>query len=279
MLPAMKIALPVALLLTAVVQAAPAAAADVVPLNFIHGLPFVDVTIGAARERMMFDSGGKLGLSLALTTAARSGSVKLLKTKYTFQDLQGQTFEVPELVAHRVRVGETQLGKVNGHVHVKWGGGADTGPEAVLTRARETGAIGLEAFTSHPLLFDYQRSTMTIFESGQAPKLSQSLPLSYGDEGPYVIVKAGGKTLKLVLDTGTPVNLLDNKALDCGAKCAGPRLANLRDVNGKALLPQDAESADLGGVPFDGILGAPFFRSYRVLFDLKSKQLHLSPYQ
>ena len=28
------------------------------------------------------------------------------------------------------------------------------------------------------------------------------------------------------------------------------------DANGKALLPQDAESTDLGGAPFDGILGA-----------------------
>ncbi|WP_342118319.1 hypothetical protein [Pseudoduganella sp. OTU4001] len=272
----MKIALPVALLLTATI---PATAADVVPLNFIHGLPFVDVKIGAASERMLFDSGGRIGLSVALTTAAKSGSVKLLKSKYTFQDLKGQSFEVPELVAHRVRIGSTQLGKVNGHVHVKWGGGADTGPEAVLTRAREAGAIGLEAFTSHPLLFDYQRSTMTIFETGQAPKMAQSLPLAYGNEGPYVVVKSGGKSLKLVLDTGTPVNLLDQRALDCGDKCASPRLANPRDVNGKSLLAQDAEIADLGGAPFDGILGAPFFRSYRVLFDIKSKQLHLSPYQ
>ncbi len=39
---------------TMAAQAAP----DIVPLEFIQGLPFVDVTIGAATSRMLFESRG-----------------------------------------------------------------------------------------------------------------------------------------------------------------------------------------------------------------------------
>jgi len=34
----------------------------------------------------------------------------------------------------------------------------------------------------------------------------------------------------------------------------------------------------LNGAPFDGILGAPFFQSYKVLFDLAADRLLISPF-
>lgn len=253
------------------------AAPDVVPLNFIHGLPFVDVKIGAVSSRMMFDTGGQLGLSVPKAAVTKSGSVRVLKEVYQFQDLAGNMYKVPMLAARRVSVGATRLERVAGRMHTKWGGGATTGPEAELTRAREAGSIGLEAFHGKPLMFDYKQGSLTIFEAGRAPKLDRTLALGYGGEGPFVVLHAGGRTLKFVLDTGTPVNLIDQRVLDCGANCNGQRLSELRDAHGFALMVQDVESVDLNGAPFDGILGAPFFRHYRVLFDLSGKQLHISP--
>lgn len=268
------------LILAAAASADAAAAPAVVPLEFIRGLPFIDVTIGAAQARMMFDSGGALGLSVAEPTIAKAGSVKLLEKTYRFMDLNGKVYEVPELEAGEVAVGAARLGTVKGRVHTKWGGGDSEGPEAELTRARESGAIGLDAFAGRPLLFDYKQLTMSIYEPGEAPELDRSqwrsLQLGYGGEGPYVTLQARGKTLKFVLDTGTPVNLVDVNAFNCG-QCDRPLLGDLRDAGGQPLLVQDAERIDLGGAPFDGILGAPFFRSYRIVFDLAHRQLHISP--
>jgi hypothetical protein len=251
--------------------------AATVPIEFIQGLPFVNVKVGAASLRMMFDSGGKLGLSLPAAAVDAAGTVKLLERKYRFSDLNGKVYEVPELQAEGVAVGTAQLGHVAGRVHTMWGGGATEGPEAELTHARESGAIGLDAFAGRPLMFDYGQQTLTIFEPGRSPKLNRSLRLQYGREGPIVILRAGGKSLRFAVDTGTPVNLVSRKALGCGVKCANRQSLDLSDGSGTPLSVQDAETADLNGAPFDGILGAPFFRSYRVVFDVKAGRLYIAP--
>lgn len=266
--------------------AAAAAAPDVVPLTFINDIPFVAVAVGAAPTRLMIDSGGSLGMSIPVTTVARAGSVTLLDHKTKFRDLGGQVFEVQDFVAERVVVGATRLDKINGRIHTQWGG-APEGPEAELTKARQAGAIGLEAFGNRPLMFDYQRRTLTIFEPGEGPQTTESgwqtLRLDYGKEGPSVTLQVGGKPLKFVLDTGARVNLVNPGALvsvSTAPACDGcdPRLLpEVRDANGRALGAMKAERVRLDGAPFDGLLGAPFFADRRVIFDLSAHRLLIAP--
>ena len=45
------------------------------------------------------------------------------------------------------------------------------------------------------------------------------------------------------------------------------------------LPPVEPCCAPLQGAPFDGLLGGPFFRQYRVLFDLAARRLLISPYE
>lgn len=285
MLRTMKTSYPLAFLLAlcsapAAAQSAAPAAPDIVPLEFVGGIPFVNVTVGAApAERMMFDSGGMIGIAVPHATIERSGSVKVLDTKHRFSDLLGQVQEVPMLVANDVVLGATRLPSVNGQVNTEWGGKS---ADAELDVAREAGVIGLEAFAGRPLMFDYQRRTMSIYASGdtqaQEWKKWRALPLSHGKEGPFVMLRVAGKPRKFVLDTGAQVNLVDAGKFECSAECPRPRLSKLADAHGKALLVQDAERIELANAPFDGILGAPFFRSYRVVFDVKGGQLHIAPH-
>jgi hypothetical protein len=144
-------------LFAAVVCQQAVAAPDVVPLEFVNGIPFMNVSVGATSSRMMFDSGGKLGISLPAATISQAGSVKVLDEKKKFQDLQGRVYETQRVIAEKVIVGSTMLAPVNGQVHLQWGGTPE-GPEAELTKARAGGAIGLEAFTNFPLMFDYKSS-------------------------------------------------------------------------------------------------------------------------
>lgn len=266
--------------------AAAATAPDVVPLAFINDIPFVAVAVGAAPTRLMIDSGGSLGLSIPETTVAKAGSVTLLDHKTKFRDLGGQVFEVQNLVADRVVVGATRLDKINGRIHTQWGG-APEGPEAELTKARQAGAIGLEAFGNRPLMFDYRHRTLTIFAPGEGPQTAepgwQTLRLDYGKEGPSITLQVGGKPLKFVLDTGAQVNLVNPAALASASTapaCEGcdPRLLpEVRDANGQPLGAMKAERVRLDGAPFDGLLGAPFFADRRVLFDLSAHRLLIAP--
>lgn len=251
---------------------------DTIPLEFVGGIPFIQVTVGAAPpERMMFDSGGMIGISVPQSTIARSGSVKVLDEKERFADLQGQVHEVSKLVAQDVVVGKTRFAAIDGRVDTHWGGESD---DAKLAEALQGGVIGLEPFVTRPLMFDYRRRTMSIYAAGQDStadwKKWHSLPLSYDQDGPHVTIRVAGKPRKFVLDTGAQVNLIDAAKFKCTSKCPRPRLASLADAGGKPLLKQDAESIDLTGAPFDGILGAPFFRSYRVVFDVAGGKLHIA---
>ena len=54
-------------------------------------------------------------------------------------------------------------------------------------------------------------------------------------------------------------------------------LGEVRDSAGNPLGSLAAQRVQLKGAPFDGILGAPFFQRYRVLFDLAGQRLLIAP--
>jgi len=268
-----------------------AQASDAVPLTFIDGIPFVTVTVGATSSRMMIDTGGSLGISIPEITADKSGSVRLLNETTKFRDLKGDVYEVKNLVAEKVGVGNTNLGSVKGRIHVRWGGES---PDAELSKARQAGAIDLVAFGNRPVMFDYRDSKLAIYAPGE-PRPSgqqswQALRLEFGKEGPNVSLVVHGKPLKFVLDTGATVNLVNPGSLiAAGAQpqcaetghdknCDPRELGTVLDENGRAVGKLSAERIDLNGAPFDGILGAPFFQSYSVLFDYSSDLLLISPF-
>jgi hypothetical protein len=270
-----------------------ASAVDVVPLTFVNGLPFAMVKIGAVASRLMIDSGGSLTISIPEKTIKESGAIRLLEQKTKFRDLKGQVYEVQNFVADQVTLGSTKLGPINGQVHVQWGG-APEGPEAELTKARQAGAIGLAAFGKRPVMFDYQLATLSLYELGERPQAGQqgwqALRLESGKIGPNVTLIVNGKPLKFVLDTGAQVNLVNSKSLlpvaakflcqpaPKGADNCDPReLGAVQDSSGQSLGKLKAERIDLNGAPFDGILGAPFFQSHKVLFDLAADRLLISP--
>jgi hypothetical protein len=282
-----------ALFVAANVVHAAALAAATVPLTFIDGIPFTTVTVGATSSLLMIDSGGALGISIPETTIDRSGSVTLLDQTTKFRDLKGEVHEVRNLVANQVRIGATPLAPIEGRVHVQWGG-APEGPDAELTKARQAGAIGLAAFADRPVMFDYRLGRMSIYAPGAGPQAGRegwrALRLDYGKEGPNITLLVNGKPLKFVLDTGAKVNLVNAASLapaGTGSQCptispddrrCDPRtLGPIQDSDGHPLGPLTAERVQLNGAPFDGVLGAPFFRSYRVLFDLSAHRLLLSP--
>jgi hypothetical protein len=284
----------IAVLLAGAILHLTASAADVVPLTFVNGLPFATVRIGAVASQLMIDSGGSLSISIPEKTIKESGAVRLLEQKTKFRDLKGQVYEVQNFVADQVTLGATKLGPINGQVHVQWGG-APEGPEAELTKARQAGAIGLAAFGKRPVMFDYQLATLSVYEPGERPQAGQqgwqALRLESGKIGPNVTLIVNGKPLKFVLDTGAQVNLVNSKSLvpvateslcqpaPKGANNCDPReLGAVQDSSGQSLGTLRAERIDLNGAPFDGILGAPFFQSHKVLFDLAADRLLISPF-
>ena len=231
-----------------------AAEQDNIPIHFIDDLPFVELTVGAVRTEMMFDSGGPLSISIPKSTVVTSGSVTLLPETAKFRDVQGKVFEVPMLMAKDIVIGHTILPPVKGRIHVQWGGTPE-GADAALTHARESGAFGLAAFGDRPVMLDYAHATMTVYAPGEGPQPDDAgwhaLPLEFGKEGPYVMLIVACKPLKFGLDTGTPFTLVKTDSLpsamngrcDLGASgknCTNDSLTDVRDGSGYKLGERDA---------------------------------------
>jgi len=278
-------------LLGALLHLQAAAAPDVVALTISDGLPVATVKIGAATTRLIIASGDAPGISIPQTIVRASGSVTLLDTKTSFRDIHGIAYELQHLVANRVVIGSTPLEPIQGRLQAEWRAvpeGFDAGP----TKARPTGTIGLAAFGERSLMFDYAQAQLSIYAPGEGPKAGdqgwQALRLGYDQEGPSVRLRVNGKTLRFVLDTGATINLVDADAVSLSDvpcppaeaarfACGPDVLRDVRDESGRPVEAFRAERMSFKGVPFDGILGAPFFQRHRILIDLTGRRLLIAP--
>jgi len=260
------------------------------PLNFLRGIPFIAVTVGAVETELMFDSGGKLGLTLPDDIIQRSGSVKVLAHKSKFGDAAGNVYEVADLLADKVYVAGVSLSTpIAGRAHYSWGLNISSGDAEApddLTRKQLNGAIGLEAFDGRALLFDYAHRQLGIYQPGQLPDLSASgwqvFDLKYDNEGPQITLNSAGKSLHFILDTGANLSTLKPSAIndaDACSKtaelsyCGARELTDLQALGGQRLAAQKFVMVEMKEVTFDGILGGDFFSKYLVLFDLAHRKL------
>lgn len=264
-------------------------AADQSSLTFVNDIPFVGVVVGMAKSNMMIDSGGSLLISIPQSTITESKSVDLLEEKNKFRDISGKEYSVQKLVARDVVVGSTKLEPIAGQVHVQWGG-APEGPNAPLTIARKSGALGIGAFGNRKVLLDYHKKVISVYEPSEFLELSLKswikIPMEYGNIGPNVTLNVSGKQRKLILDTGAQLNLVNadtfglsdqcSPSENDSVKCDVNSVGTVSDAAGNQFGELSALRIDLKNAPFDGILGAPFFREYRVIFDVAGKHIYIS---
>jgi hypothetical protein len=275
--------------------AAGGASPVVVPLGFIKGIPFVKVVVGSTASELMFDSGGQLGLTLPRGVIEHAGTVKMLGHRSKHGDAAGNVYEVEDILAADVSVGGVRLPPVKGTEHFHWGlesSSGDAGLPDELNNAREKGMIGVDAFAGRPLLFDYARRELTIYEAGDMPDVKapgwQSLVLEYGRQGPQVILVFGGKRTRLVLDTGAMASILTPDALDAAAfpdlcknmpeggnYCGRMDFPDVHGEDGGRIGALAVELVRMTGVPFDGLLGADFFASHLVFIDIANHRVWL----
>lgn len=265
-------------------------------LEFVQNLPFLNVKVGNANTRLMFDSGGQLGVTLSKDVITAAGNVKLLDHTSKHGDAAGHVFEVRDILAEQIEVGGVVLKDVPGNEHYKWGLEASSdgsGPPKELVDAQRNGTIGLAAFGEHALMFDYASKSLTIFDVDPQttldPKQWWVLPLSFDKRGPLVNMRMGSQSLTLALDTGASANILMPAVLGskryqaaCKHKPKGGNYCGHLDVkdfatpDGVSFGTLGMELVELKGVPFDGLLGAGFFGQHKIIFDVAHGHLWVS---
>lgn len=173
-----------------------------------------------------------------------------------------------------------------------------------ITKRKISGLIGYELLKDFELLLDYSSQAIQIrsldadFVNTSRPLVSFSL--SFENHLPVIEAVIGGEKLRLGLDTGAEINVLDDRLSARIAKAASePKpYGNIYGVGAKkekahivkvdvtkvasaAYRQMDYVLTDFSSIHhstttnIDGILGFPFLSSCKFSIDFKSQELHV----
>jgi len=175
-----------------------------------------------------------------------------------------------------------------------------------MTKRKIRGLIGYELLKDFELLLDYTsnsiqlKSVGTSFLNTSTPLVS--FPFSFENHLPVIEAVIGKKKLRLGLDTGAEINVLDKRLSSEIAKVASDpqpygkiygvgdqqkpaqlvkvtvtrvQRAAYRQMN--YVLTDFSRITNEGTTNIDGILGFPFLSSCKFSIDFKTRQLHVWP--
>jgi hypothetical protein len=270
---------------------APGVAAESVPLQFVDGQPIVELQIGDVKADFVLESAGQIGLTVPSALIGAKTAIVLRPDHHYAQDAKGATYTVQEITANSVRTGETQLGPVAGTVRYGFGlqaGQDDGAPPEVL----EKGIVGLAALFPRGILLDFAEQKITLFEEGETAVPDRdawlALPFTYDSAGIGVHLAVNGVPAVFVLDTAAQVSLVGRDSAVFSrlrSPCTHPApeetfcgfttLAPVRTPNADDFGPIAVAVAQMGAVPYDGVLGVDFLRTRRVYIDFQNRLLLL----
>jgi hypothetical protein len=167
------------------------------------------------------------------------------------------------------------------------------------------GLIGFDVLKNYELFFDYPNKTVkllrvdkTDFMNGLRPV--QSIPFALYGHVPVIVAKIGGKMVRLGIDSGAEVNLLDKKFFK---SLAGSFLSDVEEefITGLDRTRQSVIAADVRytsikkdtldemryiftdlsflreqfGGPIDGLLGFPFFKNQLISINYQKRRIYI----
>lgn len=254
-----------------------------VPVTMIDGLPVIAVQLGAVKVDFLLDTGGQIGITVPDPLITGATKVALSGGEQKMTDAAGHVYLVRKVVAQSVRVGDAELGPVDGLVNYQWGlsVGKEGAPEVT-----KKGVIGLKALAIKNVLFDIAAGSVSLYDRGtQGPDVSgwKRAKFEYDARGVVLRIVVNGVGAAMSLDTAA-TNSMIRKDAKLFSKTRSPCVGKKPDASfcGMATLKVDAEGQEpgvgsieaavvqMGAVPFDGLLGIDFFQSRRVYLDFES---------
>ncbi|MEO0789123.1 MAG: retropepsin-like aspartic protease [Bacteroidota bacterium] len=163
------------------------------------------------------------------------------------------------------------------------------------------GIMGFEQLRSYELMIDYEAGRFELLTKKQKRDRIEepvfSVPFRIVDHLPVIRLKVGQTTLHLALDSGSACNLIDQEVLDRDLEfeltgeqtrlhvlSGGENIAEfteLRDIKFRRHQLEDQVFAPVvfgeslsDDIQIDGLLGQPFFQSYRISIDYRKQKIH-----
>jgi hypothetical protein len=267
--------------------ALPAAQAqERIPVEFVDGMPVITVQLGRLHADFLLDSGARTALFVPAPLVVPAAGIQAGEAQQKSTDAAGHIATTRTLVAERVRIGETDLGRLDGVVNYQWGLSVGGDAPDVFRK----GKLGLDAFKAWNVLFDLAHGELRLYPRGGTarPDLASwaSAPFVLDGRGIVIDVRAGSGKATLVLDSGASQSFLrQDAALWRSGRpvCAhGERDCDLRrwpEVRAGDIALGDLalRGVEMGPVPFDGLIGMDFLRRHQVFVDFDAGVVHARP--
>lgn len=239
-----------------------------------YGLLFAHITVDGHAARAMIDFGDPYALQLASSFLAEHG-LEALPSGKRAQYVDGTEFDLLEGTANNVVIGGVTLERVTF-------GSAPGEIDAVSAQVDTpfNATVGWGFFRSRRFLLDYAAGTMRL-ELAACPADADAV-VYRRDEADYLIIsgRIGARSVNFMVDTGSPVNVLD-QALLAGIEAPGtPRtiehVTGPREGIGLPLSigawhgDERFEAGDLNALEplgVQGILGADFLADVRLCYE------------
>ena len=265
-----------------------------VPLQLEGKLIIIQVTVDGQVGNYILDTGIS---DLLLNSRYFEGYQT--KERYLKLDGQGATMELNRPM---VKIGDQSWGRINAKII----------PMVKIERStsiRIHGLLGTDIFRKFTLMIDYQKLELRLYpldrkgENGtfaQESLPNEILPFKYKGGTPLIYLRLGDIELKLTLDTGAEVNLLDDSYLDqlgplirqprqhrfysLGREAREATFARLSGVRttvqevaemNTAFTKLDQYNQHVVGPQADGILGYEFLQQFRVAINFKKREVYL----
>lgn len=237
------------------------------------GKPYIQCEIKGRRFSLLFDLGAMAEVTL---TKDLLNQLQLKRvSSESYKDLLGYRYEMATYLLEQFAIGKRKwkhLLIMQLPEDFKEKSRIEIMPKSSAVESDQVdemgrGLVGWELFKKESLLLDFSQNRIVL-----SPEKSRQMhPVSISlEKGIVIAVETDIGVRRFFLDTGSPVNIVRPGIFRKSR-------SQLFKIGKRDYGPFDFISASIDPyLPFDGILGMPFFQSHRVLLDFRGKKLYIS---
>ncbi|MFQ5445370.1 MAG: retroviral-like aspartic protease family protein [Saprospiraceae bacterium] len=269
----------------------------IVPFQLIGNSIFVKATVNDVTGNFLLDTGSP---NLLLNSVYFDG-IYLPQQPYTIQDINGHSRDMLHFRVKHLSMGDYQFDEHHAFV-------LDLQGIENLKKIKVAGIIGYSVLKEVELMFDFDNRQVLLFPLDRKGRRTcpldiyedmDSFNLRMSSHMAYITARLGEKKLRLGIDSGAEVNMLNKKTarkkpafvkiignllvkgITSKNKAYGKSMVEKLTIDGWEAAPLEMAIADLYplnenlDVSLHGILGAPFLMQGKVAINFKRKKLYL----
>ena len=264
---------------------------EILDIDFINNLPFVNIKIEDKQVKAMLDTGARNEvLVVSENIISQLDTTKLYNRKEKSKDLTGKEYIAIKYILPKFNIGKISYLQVSMVENTNWGlsssNSESKGPE-------KDGIIGLKLFINKAIIIDYPNKKLVVMDKKYPTEYDidnwQELKYKIDSYGISIYASIdGGEVKRFLLDTGANISIIKPSSIgdskvknDCDIVFNNKPCSYIKS-NNFAIKDIDLEDIsfylyDFKGFEPDGILGYGFLANKIIYIDFDKRVIRIKP--